>query len=141
MSELLPCPFCGGPASDTEVPGRVHFYACDICVIAFESKEEWNRRYPVAPPPGDGGLREGICVSVGEPVFSFADFDDWCDNARHRFSSHGMHSSDALCVDRSGRVCTKGAEFMRARDEGTFPILVYRVGIPAALAPRKEGEG
>jgi hypothetical protein len=69
-----------------------------------------------------------IQIDAGEPVFSFRDFDDWCNTARWQFEREGMHSVDALCVDAKGRVCTKGKEFMRARDDGAFPVAVYRVG-------------
>ena len=67
-----------------------------------------------------------ILVEVVSEVFRFADFEDWCDTARRKFESAGMHSMDALCVDAKDRVCAKGKEFIRARDDGAFPVRVYR---------------
>jgi hypothetical protein len=94
-------------------------------------RAEARKLYPEArtPPQKPAGP---IMVDLGAPLFSFSDFEDWCDTARWKFQESGMHSVDALCLDKAGRVCTKGAEFMRARDEGTFPVQVFRVGIPSA---------
>ncbi len=38
-----------------------------------------------------------------------------------------VRSEDVICVDAKGRMCVKGMEFMRARDENTFPIKVYKI--------------
>lgn len=32
------------------------------------------------------------------------------------------HHFTALCFDSAGRPCRQGSDFMRARDEGTFPV-------------------
>jgi hypothetical protein len=66
-----------------------------------------------------------IKITVGEELFSFRSYDDWCNTAQHRFADAGVGSKDTLCVDANGRVCLKGAEFTRAREEEAFPVRVY----------------
>lgn len=54
----------------------------------------------------------------------WSSFDRWCDCASKDI---GPRSGIAhpLCVDAVGRVCFIGKQFMRARDEGTFPVKFY----------------
>ncbi len=73
-------------------------------------------------------------VTVGRKLFEFSTFDNWCDTAKWKFADAGLSGRHALCIDTKGRICTKGAEFMRARDEGTFPIRVYA----AVVTPEDE---
>ena len=67
-----------------------------------------------------------ITVNAGDEVFSFSSFENWCDTAKGKFASAGLHGDDSICVDTQGRICQKGLEFMRARDDGSFPVRVYR---------------
>lgn len=78
----------------------------------------------------DDQRRYPLIVVVGDALFNFTDFDNWCDTARVKFAQAGMTWKDVLCVDAFGRICLKGKEFMRARDEGAFPVTVY----PALVA-------
>jgi hypothetical protein len=64
-------------------------------------------------------------ILVGDKVFEFFDFDDWCDTASKKFSNAGLSTANTICVDSLGRICLSGKEFMRARDEGTWPIKVF----------------
>ena len=68
-----------------------------------------------------------VMVSLGEELFSFPDFNSWVNHASRIWRLHEVRAQDTLCIDAEGRVCTKGAEFMRARDEGSFPVKVYRL--------------
>lgn len=68
----------------------------------------------------------GIMVKVGEEAFRFNKFSDWINSAGSLFEIAELRGADALCVDAKGRVCLRGKEFMRARDDGSFPIVVYR---------------
>lgn len=68
-----------------------------------------------------------IEITVGDELFSFPTFDNWCDTAQHKFGNAGVTSKDVLAVDARGRLCQKGAEFIRAKDDGTFPVRVYRL--------------
>ena len=67
---------------------------------------------------------------------SFISFEDWVNTATRRLTYHpdyhdtehgkkagwrGEHFT-ALCFDQKGRRVRMGAGFMRARDEGAFPV-------------------
>lgn len=59
------------------------------------------------------------------PLFTFEDYQDWVDSATGRFRMHAVSSANTYCLDYRNRLCEIGKDFMRARDEGTFPIKVY----------------
>lgn len=67
-----------------------------------------------------------LSLLVGEELFDFTSFDNWCDTARGKFAAARIEGRDTLCVDARGRLCTCGQQFMRARDDGAFPVRVYR---------------
>lgn len=67
-----------------------------------------------------------VFVELGDEMFMFSTFDNWCDTAQHKFKNAGVRSNDVLALDSKGRICQKGFEFMRARDEEAFPVRVYR---------------
>ncbi|WP_126975553.1 phage Gp37/Gp68 family protein [Frigidibacter oleivorans] len=86
----------------------------DQCVAAgvpffFKQWGEWG--------PGS------VMTSTGEQVFrTFPDFQTWINKAP-------TWVNGGVCLDAAGRHCTRGADFMRARDEGTFPVTVlHRIG-------------
>jgi len=64
-----------------------------------------------------------LTVQVGQKVFEFTSERDWINNASARFIQ--IPNNSAIGVDTEGRICTSGAEFMRAEREGTYPISVY----------------
>lgn len=66
-------------------------------------------------------------VILGPALFLFSSFDDWIDTAKVKFATSGVVSFDTICIDSIGRVCKCGQEFMRARDDGTFPVIVYHI--------------
>lgn len=72
-------------------------------------------------------------VQLGPKIFCFAIFQDWVSKAQGRFASHGVRSDDVICLDSVGRILKIGADFHRARDEGTFPVAVY---LARTLDPR-----
>jgi hypothetical protein len=47
----------------------------------------------------------------------FDTYTQWCNKA-----SSWISGRDAICVDTANRECRIGWQFMRARDEGTFPV-------------------
>ncbi len=59
----------------------------------------------------------------------FCSFDDWVNFATQRLTGTtdplmgGQVQS--ICIDAFGRRCTMGAHFMRARDEGAFPVRFF----------------
>jgi uncharacterized membrane protein YidH (DUF202 family) len=66
-----------------------------------------------------------VTVVLGQEVCSFSSFENWCDTAQQKWKMHGLTHNDTLCLDAKNRICTKGKEFMRARDEGAFPVRVF----------------
>lgn len=58
----------------------------------------------------------------------FDSYEQWVNKARSwlgGISSGGVRYKDVehvVCVDARGRLCSIGRDFMRARDEGTFPV-------------------
>ncbi len=66
-------------------------------------------------------------IILGELLFSFTSFEDWCDTAQRRFRQCGAATHDTICIDARDRICIIGKEFMQARDEGAFPINVYSI--------------
>ncbi|MBF2715689.1 phage Gp37/Gp68 family protein [Agrobacterium vitis] len=62
-----------------------------------------------------------------EPVFrQFTTFDQWVNKA-------STWINGGICLDRTGRQLKIGGDFMRARDEGTFPVtIMHRLGKKAA---------
>lgn len=66
---------------------------------------------------------------LGCKLFDFQDYQDWVNHATARYSSIGLSKEDRkeLCItlDSMGRLCRRGGDFMRARDEKTFPVSVY----------------
>lgn len=55
-----------------------------------------------------------------EPDGEFATFIQWVNKA-----TSWIGGENALCVDAKDRVCRNGGDFMRARDEGAFPVRFY----------------
>lgn len=67
-----------------------------------------------------------LTLTLGDLLFSFNSFDDWVNHAKQKFASAQVHDRDVLCIDGESRVCDTGKEFMRARDENTFPVRAFR---------------
>lgn len=61
----------------------------------------------------------------------FDTFEDWCNRATRALADRTCDSSGclmpvpAICVDTKGRRCYQGSDFMRARDEGAFPVVYF----------------
>lgn len=57
-------------------------------------------------------------IPLGAPQDGeFRSFSEWVDKA-----TSWIGGMNALCVDAKGRACRCGGDFMRARDEGAFPV-------------------
>lgn len=67
-------------------------------------------------------------VTLGEVLIVFSSFDNWVDKAQSRFSILQGYKK-YLCLDKAGRVCMTGEEFMRARDDNSFPVTVYSIEV------------
>lgn len=66
-----------------------------------------------------------ITIRVGRELFRFHSHTEWVNKAQSRFEAAGLSRHDWLCVDAAGRLCRYGLHFMRAKAEGTFPVVVY----------------
>ncbi len=68
-----------------------------------------------------------VNISTGERVFrAFPDFQTWVNKA-------STWVNGGICLDAKGRQCSIGADMMRARDEGAFPVtIMHRVGKKAS---------
>lgn len=67
-----------------------------------------------------------------EEVFQFTSYMEWVNKAQSWFRSIPEHRKPAACYDAKGRRCSIGGEFMRARDEGAFPVRVYVMPVQVA---------
>ena len=76
-----------------------------------------------------GKLTMRVEIEVNAVVFEFVSLRHWEAKAQRWFRRAGLAASDVLCVDRRGRVCTTGRDFMRAEREAAYPITVYRVDL------------
>ncbi|MCO8402777.1 phage Gp37/Gp68 family protein (plasmid) [Burkholderia cenocepacia] len=70
---------------------------------------------------------DAFLMSTGEPVFrQFTSFQQWVSKAL-------TWVNGGICLDRHGNALRIGADFMRARDAGDFPVtIMHRVGKHAA---------
>lgn len=68
-----------------------------------------------------------ITLTVGPHLFDFNSHTEWVNKATNWYRNCGVHSARTIAVDSVGRVCATGREFMRARDEGAFPVKVYQI--------------
>lgn len=68
-----------------------------------------------------------IQIEVGDKAFEFSTYSNWVNKARGWFEQRGLTGNDVVCLDAKNRICRSGRDFMRARDDGSFPIVVYRL--------------
>jgi hypothetical protein len=58
-----------------------------------------------------------MSVPQREPDGEFSSFTTWVNKA-----TSWIGGTNALCADAQDRVCRNGGDFIRARDEGAFPV-------------------
>lgn len=145
MSELKPCPFCGGKADHTwtmlshDADGLAHYVKCTQCPVgvgdyatADEAADAWNRR------PGERTLRRlrdveaesyrfGMLL-LSEIVVGLAAKSELggvlCSVCRHNTDSHGMNCLECCPVkDAERRVAANYKP-----EPGTVPELCTECG-------------
>lgn len=129
------CPECGGEKpvgdeDDADRPWCGHQPGCalsDAIAAATTASEPVAHAAIGAQPPTPSS---GPSVQLGEVLFSFNSFQDWVNKAQRIWRFHEVDSRHTVCIDQRGRICGWGAHFMRARDEGAFPINVHRLRPP-----------
>lgn len=72
-----------------------------------------------------------------QPVWAgeFQTFNDWVNRATMALAGRTGSVGEplpAMCVDALGRRCNNGRDFMKARDEGTFPVRYFWQMEPAS---------
>jgi hypothetical protein len=72
----------------------------------------------------------------GRIIFTFHSYIQWVNKAATRIGGTG-----AQCFDAKGRPCRIGRDFMRARDEGTFPVTAYAPGTFLDSTPDSKPDG
>ena len=70
-----------------------------------------------------------IQIEVGQELFQFDSFSQWCDKARSWFKQRGANIHNTICVDTKGRICATGKEFGKARNEDAFPVRVFAIEV------------
>lgn len=66
-----------------------------------------------------------ITVVVDDELFRFTSFAHWVNHGKEMFERSGYRGSECLCVDAKGRICTCGREFRIAKEDDSYPIIVY----------------
>lgn len=133
-------PAIGGPKVNLSRPWEGPPPSLDWCIVGGESG-------PGARPMYLSWARSIVeqCRAAGVACFvkqlgarpydtmkvPFHSFEHWVAKAQT-----WLHVTDR-CIDACGRECAIGADFMRARDQGTFPVAIYR-RLP--LRDRKGGD-
>ena len=77
-------------------------------------------------------------ITVGDPLFEFDSKQHWVNKGRSWYATCGYRLHEVIALDAIGRVVVSGKEFMRAEDEGTYPVTVYpidplKVADPSAI--------
>lgn len=80
-------------------------------------------------------------VQVGPQVLEFTSFQQWVDKGKSWYANCGVRSHKLINLDAKGRVVVSGKEFMRARDDGSFPVTVYSIEPPETRAAKLERLG
>lgn len=55
-----------------------------------------------------------VTVTLGRELFRFDSFQQWVNKAQSWFMRSGVPSSQVLCVDATGRICSMGKQIGRA---------------------------
>lgn len=78
-------------------------------------------------------------IQLGRELFVFDGFNHWCDTAQDKFKAANVTSDKVLCLDRLGRVCAWGSHFMKAAEDGAYPVRVYLLREDMAEPPNAKG--
>lgn len=72
-----------------------------------------------------------LTVQLGQELFRFDSNAHWVQKAKGWFDAaraqHHLHRDDYVCIDATGRICRVGGDFIRAEQQGTYPIVAYVV--------------
>ena len=71
-----------------------------------------------------------ITVQYYGELFRWNSFEVWCNHAKRDFRSHGVRGENCICVDQLGYICTRGKQFMEAKERNSFPVVCYLIDPP-----------
>ena len=69
-----------------------------------------------------------LTVRVGPELFRFESKQQWVNKGKGWYESarlSGIPSHDTIALDARARVVRSGREFMRAEQDGAYPVIVY----------------
>lgn len=99
--------------------------------IAETAWAAWLERAIEAEAAGavDSDAAVGLTrVRLGPEAFRFTSFAEWVNKAQGWFQARipdrAKSGQRYIALDAAGRPCLIGSDFMRARDEGQFPVAV-----------------
>lgn len=64
-------------------------------------------------------------IELGKKAFGFESYVDWMNHADRVWKEFDVSLTQTVCIDQKGRICTYGAHFMQAHEDGAYPIDVY----------------
>lgn len=113
------CPTCGWPLAATRDDGCV----AGDCSMRPVPSPTYAERMAAAPDEQTASLT----LRVGPRLFAFDSWQQWADKAQSWYAQCGAMFCDTVALDARGRICARGSQFTRARDDGAFPVTVYRI--------------
>lgn len=116
------------------------FESAEACIVnaAGAGLDALYRAEMCLTPLAFGGLRrqeKAMDIQLGRELFMFDGFNHWCDTAKEKFIAANTTSDKVLCIDRFGRVCALGSHFMKAAEDGAYPVRVYLLRDDMAETP------
>lgn len=66
-------------------------------------------------------------IAHGPEITRFDSFDDWSERGHIVFRMRDGGPANVVHVDVRGRICTRSSHYLRARNEETFPVIVYQI--------------
>ncbi len=112
--------------------------ACEVGWIRGVVRQCRAAKCPVFVKQLGAGAYDGL-----DAVCEFTSYQQWVNKAASwlggKRSDGARHSPrfEGVCVDARGRVCANGGDFMRARDDGSFPVRAHEY---LRLADAKGGD-
>jgi hypothetical protein len=115
----------GADGADVEV--KTHILGQQaISIYALWRMVDCHSFKPVPQLDSTSPVYNEVKITIGEQLFQFNSFEDWVNHATRRYENAETNSQRSIAIDKVGRIVDSGREFMRARDENAFPVIVYR---------------
>lgn len=95
----------------------------------FRAARDFSEKYNIAYFHKQNGAWGSIAYNISTGLPAFRQFDTY----QHWVNKAPTWVRGGSCIDVAGRPLLRGADFMAARDEGTFPVaILWKVGKKAA---------